>query len=111
MFTELKICDESGLEVRSEELGEIIIRGPTVMQGYFNHGEITQSKLQNGWLSTGDLGYLDQDGDLWVVQRRTDLILSGGENVYPSEVEKVLMGSASCCGYCAQWEPRRKDPA
>lgn len=86
MFTELRI-DRSA---PGESAGEIVLRGPTIMQGYYRDPEATAEVLKGGWLHTGDMGYLDEEGDLWIVQRRVDLIVSGGENVYPSEVEAVL---------------------
>lgn len=73
-------------------VGEIYVKGPMVTHGYFNNEAATEQKIRNGWLATGDLGYLDEDGFLYVVDRRNDLIISGGENVYPSEVESVLSG-------------------
>jgi O-succinylbenzoic acid--CoA ligase len=90
MFTQLQIESPDGQILPDGEIGEIVVSGPTVMGGYYHHPEATRSVLQDGYLRTGDMGYLDADGDLWVVQRRTDLIVSGGENVYPSEVESVL---------------------
>lgn len=69
---------------------EIIIRGPTVMSGYWEKPEASERVLKDGWLYTGDLGYLDDEGYLYILDRRDDLIISGGENVYPAEIEGVL---------------------
>lgn len=72
------------------QIGEIQVRGPSVSPGYYRRPEESLAARQNGWLRTGDLGYFDDEGYLYVVDRRTDLIISGGENVYPAEVESVL---------------------
>jgi o-succinylbenzoate---CoA ligase len=82
--TTVRIVDAEGNDLPVGEYGEIVVSGATVMQGYFGQ------RPTNGKFHTGDIGYLDADGDLWIVQRRSDLIVSGGENVYPSEVEAVL---------------------
>jgi O-succinylbenzoic acid--CoA ligase len=85
--SQLKIMNEDGKEASVKEPGEIIVKGPNVTSGYLNKGK---DSLQNGWLYTGDIGYVDEDGFLYVLDRRSDLIISGGENVYPAEIEGVL---------------------
>jgi len=86
---ELRI-ERDGMEAPAGEVGEILVRGPTVMLGYVDRPERPGQSFPQGWLRTGDLGYLDAEGYLYVVDRRDDLIVSGGENVYPAEVETVL---------------------
>jgi o-succinylbenzoate---CoA ligase len=87
--TELRI-ERDGQPVPPGEAGEIVVRGPTVTPGYADRAEETASALRGGWLHTGDIGRLDDEGYLYVLDRRSDLIVSGGENVYPAEIEAVL---------------------
>jgi acyl-CoA synthetase (AMP-forming)/AMP-acid ligase II len=87
----VRVVNEKGEEVRGEEVGEIIVKGPAVMKGYYKNPEATAKALRDGWLYTGDLARADEEGYQYLTVRRTDLIISGGENVYPSEVERVLL--------------------
>ena len=73
------------------EIGEVLVRGPAVMQGYWMNAEASRRALANGWLHTGDVGSLDGDGYLTLKDRSKDLIISGGSNIYPREVEEVLL--------------------
>ena len=90
LFNRLRIVNEENQSLPPGATGEILICGPTVMRGYHNDPHATAAALRSSELHTGDLGYLDVEGDLYIVQRRSDLIISGGENVYPAEVERVL---------------------
>ena len=88
--TEIAILDDEGGRVALGERGEIAIRGPQVMQGYWNQPEETARTLRDGWLHTGDIGRFDADGYLEITDRKKDMILVSGFNVYPAEVERVL---------------------
>ena len=82
--------DDADQPVPTGERGEICMRGPVVMRGYHNRPEETAQTIRQGWLHTGDVGYLDDDGFLFVVDRKKDMIIRGGENIYPAELEAVL---------------------
>ncbi|MFY0518068.1 class I adenylate-forming enzyme family protein [Lysinibacillus sp. UGB7] len=88
--TQIKIVDNDGQELPSEQVGEICIKGPQIMKGYLKNEEETKKVIIDGWLYTGDLGRLDDDGYLYIVDRKKDMIIRGGENIYPIEVENVL---------------------
>jgi long-chain acyl-CoA synthetase len=87
---ELLVVDENDQPVPVGEVGEVIARGPNIMKGYYNMPEETQAALRDGWLHTGDMGRLDEDGYLYIVERKKDLIIRGGLNIYPRDVEEVL---------------------
>lgn len=89
-YVEIRVVDEKDRDVPVGEVGEILVRGPNIMRGYWARPQETQEALRGGWLHTGDLGRLDQEGYLYLVDRKKDMIISGGENVYPREVEEVL---------------------
>ena len=86
----IRICDEEGRACSPYELGEIVKQSPAMMTGYYKNMEATTSALQDGWLHTGDLGYLDEDGILYFVDRKKDMIKRSGENIASAEVERVL---------------------
>ncbi|MCB9185887.1 MAG: AMP-binding protein [Flavobacteriales bacterium] len=90
--TEMKLCDENGNEVPVGERGEINIKGPQVMQGYYNRPEETANVIKDGWLRTGDVAVMSEDGFFKIVDRIKDMILVSGFNVYPNEVEDVVAG-------------------
>ncbi len=90
---EVKIFDELDNEVEPEVIGEIVVRGKNVMKGYYKNPEITNEILRNGWLHTGDLGKFDNAGYLYIVGRIKNIIISGGLNIYPEEIEEVLIST------------------
>jgi fatty-acyl-CoA synthase len=87
----VKIVDKEGREVKPGEVGEIIVSGPILMTGYWKRPQQTQEAIKDGWLHTGDLAKRDEEGFFYVVDREKDMFISGGENVYPAEVEKVYL--------------------
>jgi long-chain acyl-CoA synthetase len=87
---EVKIFDDNDVELATEEVGEIVVRGENVMLGYLNQPEATAEAMKSGWYHTGDLGKIDSDGYIYIVDRKKDMLLVSGFNVYPREVEEVL---------------------
>jgi acyl-CoA synthetase (AMP-forming)/AMP-acid ligase II len=97
--TEVRIVDTDDREVPRGVVGEVVVRGPNVMQGYWNKPEQTAAALRDGWMHTGDGGYMDEDGFVFIADRLKDMIISGGENVYSAEVENAVCqhtGVAAC---------------
>ncbi len=90
-YTGMRIVNPDGGDVPFGEIGEIIVSGPTVMKGYYKNPAATEEVLKNGWLRTGDLGRLDEEGYLYVVGRLKDMIIRGGQNIYPAQIESVLL--------------------
>lgn len=87
---EVKIVNKDGKEVGPDEVGEIIVKGPTLMNGYWNRPDLTAETIRDGWLYTGDLAKKDKEGYVYIVDRERDMYISGGENVYPAEIEKIF---------------------
>ena len=90
-FYEMRIMDEAGRDVPRGEIGEICGRGPLMMEGYYKRPDLTVKAIVDGWLHSGDLGYVDEEGYLYLVDRKKDMIISGGVNVYPRDIEEVAI--------------------
>lgn len=87
----LRVVDDNGQDMPTGEIGEIIGRSPLLMSGYHNQPDLTASTVRDGWLYTGDLGYVDDDGFLYLVDRKKDMIISGGVNIYPRDMEEIMV--------------------
>ncbi|HMF54846.1 MAG TPA: long-chain-fatty-acid--CoA ligase [Pyrinomonadaceae bacterium] len=87
---EMKVVDEEDEEVPDGTLGEIVLCGENILKGYFKNAEATEYAFRNGWFHTGDVGYRDADGFFYIVDRKSDMIIRGGENIYPREIDEVL---------------------
>lgn len=92
MHVDFRVVDPAGEDVPQGEVGELIIRGPSVSPGYWNKPEANAEAHRDGWFYSGDLARMDSDGFYFLVDRKKDMVISGGENVYPIEIEQVLYG-------------------
>jgi len=90
--TDVRVVDEERNDTKPGDIGEVIMRGGHVMKAYWQNEEATAETIKDGWLHTGDLAYRDDDGFIYIADRKKDMIISGGENVYPAEVESVIFG-------------------
>lgn len=100
---EIRVVDSNGNELPPGEIGEIVLKSPSVMEGYWKNPEGTREAIRHEWFHTGDMAYMDMDRYIYIVDRKNDLIISGGENIYPKEVEEVLFShpailEAAVCG-------------
>jgi long-chain acyl-CoA synthetase len=87
---EMQVVDDDDKEVADGEVGEIVLRGENILKGYYRNPEATATAFRNGWFHTGDIGYRDKDGFFFIVDRKSDMIIRGGENIYPREIDEVL---------------------
>ena len=87
---EMKVVDDQDREVANGELGEIVLRGENILKGYYRNPQATTEAFRSGWFHTGDVGYRDEDGFFYIVDRKSDMIIRGGENIYPREIDEVL---------------------
>jgi long-chain acyl-CoA synthetase len=87
---EMRVVDEEDREVPDGELGEIVLRGENILKGYYKNDLANTAAFRNGWFHTGDIGYRDADGFYYIVDRKSDMIIRGGENIYPREIDEVL---------------------
>jgi len=87
---EMRVVDEEDHEVPDGELGEIVLRGENILKGYYKNDTANETAFRNGWFHTGDIGYRDADGFFYIVDRKSDMIIRGGENIYPREIDEVL---------------------
>ncbi len=89
--TDVRVVDDAGAAVAPGEMGEVLVRGPHIMKGYWNRPEATAEAIRDGWLYTGDLATTDKEGFVFIQDRIKDMIISGGENVYPAEIENAIL--------------------
>ena len=106
--TEVRVVDENGKEVPLKQIGEIIMRGPDLMQGYYKDPVLTSNTIMEDWIYTGDMAKVDNEGYIYIVDRKLDTIISGGFNVYPSEIEEILYSHPAVFEACAVGVPDEK---
>ncbi|MBI2753875.1 MAG: long-chain fatty acid--CoA ligase [Betaproteobacteria bacterium] len=105
LHCEVKVVDDEGRELPAQRDGEIVVRGPNVSTGYWNAREPGAQALRGGWYYSGDVGHFDGEGHLYVVSRKKDMIISGGENIYPAELENILLESQAIQEACVVGRP------
>jgi fatty-acyl-CoA synthase len=88
---EMRVVDDQGKDVPTGEIGEIVARGPLLLRTYYKNQKAYQDAMRDGWFFTGDLGKVDEEGYLYLVDRKKDMICSGGVNIYPSDIEAILL--------------------
>jgi fatty-acyl-CoA synthase len=108
LHCEVKVVGDGGAELPAGRDGEVLVRGPNVASGYWNAPEETARTFVDGWYRSGDLGHFDADGHLYVVARKKDMIISGGENIYPAEVENVLLDCPAIEEACVVGRPEAR---
>jgi long-chain acyl-CoA synthetase len=102
---EMRVVDDADRDVRDGSLGEIVLRGENILKGYYKNPEATATAFRNGWFHTGDIGYRDADGFYYIVDRKSDMIIRGGENIYPREIDEVLYQHPSVAAAAAVGVP------
>ncbi len=106
--TDIRIVDDKKNDVGSDVMGEILMRGPVVMKGYWNRPEATAETIVDGWLHSGDIARKDKDGFYYIMDRKKDMIISGGENIYPAEIEDALLGNSKVADVAVIGYPHEK---
>ena len=99
----MTVVDEEDGKCLTETLGEIVLRGENILKGYYKNRDANATAFRNGWFHTGDIGYRDADGFYYIVDRKSDMIIRGGENIYPREIDEVLYQHPSGCGRGGGW--------
>ena len=107
-LTQVRIVREDGTDCDAREVGEIVGRGPCVMPGYYKRPDLTEAAIKDGWLYSGDMGYMDEDGFVYLADRKKDMIISGGVNVYPRDIEEVIAAHEAVQGVAVFGVPDEK---